>query len=185
MGNVLGDPFALATISIGMVGSSVQHPSTKFTANHSLQLAWLIAFIGTIVATVEVEGLSRFPWWAVIFNLFLTVGVFVVVASDTVHTYHVAVSTYSGVGLVLASTAVNALIYGERPAMQAAAAGFILLCMVTVRTCLIAYQCDQMLTPTTRLHGSSTLGRHPRPRQELSLTPSLSPRSPLPFTDKP
>ncbi|KAH8170014.1 SH3 domain-containing protein [Sarocladium implicatum] len=113
MGNVLGDPFALATISIGM-------------------LAWLIAFIGTIVATVEVEGLSRFPWWAVIFNLFLTVGVFVVVASDTVHTYHVAVSTYSGVGLVLASTAVNALIYGERPAMQAAAAGFILLCMVTV-----------------------------------------------------
>jgi SHO1 osmosensor len=113
MGNVLGDPFALATISIGM-------------------LAWLIAFIGTIVATVQEERMSRFPWWAVVYTLFLTVGVFVVVASDTVHTYHVAVSTYSGVGLVLASTSVNALIYGELPAMQAAAAGYILLCMVTI-----------------------------------------------------
>jgi SHO1 osmosensor len=116
MGNVLGDPFALATISIGM-------------------LAWLIAFIGTIVATVQEERMSRFPWWAVVYTLFLTVGVFVVVASDTVHTYHVAVSTYSGVGLVLASTSVNALIYGELPAMQAAAAGYILLCMVTVCIC--------------------------------------------------
>jgi SHO1 osmosensor len=79
--------------------------------------------------------MSRFPWWAVVYTLFLTVGVFVVVASDTVHTYHVAVSTYSGVGLVLASTSVNALIYGELPAMQAAAAGYILLCMVTVCIC--------------------------------------------------
>lgn len=92
----------------------------------------MIAFISTIVATIQVEDLSRFPWWAIVFNLFLTLGVFVVIASDTVHTYHVAVTTFSGVGLVLASTSVNALIYKPLPALQAAGAGYILLCMVAV-----------------------------------------------------
>ncbi|KAL2210107.1 hypothetical protein CC79DRAFT_1365514 [Sarocladium strictum] len=113
MGNVIGDPFALATISIGL-------------------LAWLIAFIGTAVTQVEVPGISKFPWWAVVYTLFLNIGVFVVVASDTVHTYHVAVSSYSAVGLVLSSTAVNSLIYGDRASMQAAGAGYILLCIITI-----------------------------------------------------
>ena len=56
-----------------------------------------------------------------------------VVASDTTQTYHVAVVGYLACGLVLTTSSVNALVYSTNGAKEAAAAGFILLSMVTVR----------------------------------------------------
>lgn len=65
---------------------------------------------------------------------FFTVGgVFVVVASDTTQTYHVAVVGYLACGLVLTTSSVNSLVYSANGAKEAASAGFILLSMVTVR----------------------------------------------------
>lgn len=58
--------------------------------------------------------------------------VFVVVASDSIQTYHVALVGYMGAGLVLTSSSVNSLIYFSESARQAAGAGFILLSMVNV-----------------------------------------------------
>lgn len=60
-------------------------------------------------------------------------GVFVVVASDTTQTYHVAVVGYLACGLVLTTSSVNSLVYSANGAKEAASAGFILLSMVTVR----------------------------------------------------
>lgn len=60
-------------------------------------------------------------------------GVFVVVASDTVQTYHVAVTGYLGGGMVLVTSGVNSLVYHPSGAREAAGAGFILLSMVVVR----------------------------------------------------
>ena len=54
------------------------------------------------------------------------------VASDTTQTYHIAVVGYLACGLVLTTSSVNALVYSTNGAKEAAAAGFILLSMVTV-----------------------------------------------------
>jgi SHO1 osmosensor len=66
--------------------------------------------------------------------LCLIVGIFVVVASDTTQTYHVAIVGYLAAGLVLTSSSVNSMIYSANGAKEAASAGFILLSMVNVRS---------------------------------------------------
>lgn len=65
--------------------------------------------------------------------LFVILGVFVVVASDTIHTYHVAIVGFLATGLILTSSSVNSLVYSANGAKEATAAGHILLSMVNVR----------------------------------------------------
>ncbi|KAJ4227220.1 Transmembrane osmosensor [Fusarium solani] len=116
MSNILGDPFALATLSIAM-------------------LAWCITFVACIIGRIQQTNDSPFPtfaWWGCIYSLCLIVGVFVVIGSDSVHTYHVAVTGYLAAGIVLVSSGVNLLLYSDSGAREAASAGFILLAMVIV-----------------------------------------------------
>jgi SHO1 osmosensor len=116
IGNVIGDPFALATLSISA-------------------LAWVIAFISCIVGQVQSNRFDIFPsytWWTIVFTFFLIGGVFVVVASDTIQTYHVAVVGYLAVSLVLTTSSVNSLVFSPDGSREAAAAGFILLSMVSI-----------------------------------------------------
>lgn len=116
LGNVIGDPFALATISISA-------------------LAWIISFFGSIFAHIQSPIDNRFPlftWWTVVFYFFAIIGIFIVVAADATQTYHVAIVGYLGCGLILATSSVNGLIYTNNGAREAAAAGFILLSMVTI-----------------------------------------------------
>ncbi|KAI1810832.1 hypothetical protein GGS20DRAFT_589161 [Poronia punctata] len=119
LGNLIGDPFALATVSIAA-------------------LSWVISLIGSIISRVNanakdaVEPFPTFPWWALVFMFFLTAGVVVVVAANSIQTYHVALVGYMGAGLVLTTSSVNSLIYTSESSRQAAAAGFILLSMVNI-----------------------------------------------------
>ncbi|KAK6581686.1 hypothetical protein PZA11_005383 [Diplocarpon coronariae] len=113
--NILGDPFALATVSIAL-------------------LAWFIAFIGSIVATSQRldNAFPNYSWFTIVYMLCCIVGVAVVVASDTTQTYHVAIVGYLACGLVLTSSSVNSLIYSPNGAKEATAAGHILLSMVNI-----------------------------------------------------
>jgi len=116
MDNILGDPFALATVSIAT-------------------LAWFIAFVGSVIATAEERSNDQFPnyaWFAIAYMLCVIIGVFVVIASDTTQTYHVAIVGYLACGLVLTSSSVNATIYSSNGAREATAAGHILLSMVNI-----------------------------------------------------
>lgn len=81
-----------------------------------------------------------YTYWALVFYIAVIIGVFVVVASDSIQTYHVALVGYLGCGLVLSTSAVNGLIHTSQGAKEASAAGFILLSMVTV--CPDAASCD-------------------------------------------
>ncbi|RYP50322.1 hypothetical protein DL768_004139 [Monosporascus sp. mg162] len=122
-GNIIGDPFALATISIAM-------------------LAWIITFVASIIGQIEGQNNEEltsvwnayppFAWWASVYMLFVITGVFVVVAADVIQTYHVALVGYLACGLVLTTSSVNNLVYTPSGARQAAAAGFILLSMVLI-----------------------------------------------------
>ncbi|KAF6817681.1 SH3 domain-containing protein [Colletotrichum musicola] len=116
LGNIIGDPFALATVSISL-------------------LAWIIAFISSIIAATQATKDSGFPpfaWWTNVYMFFLIAGVFVVVASDTTQTYHVALTGYLGAAVALNSLAIQSLIFSSNGARQAAGAGFILMAMVTI-----------------------------------------------------
>lgn len=111
--NVIGDPFALATISIAA-------------------LAWIISFFGSVFSHIQTPNFPLYTWWTVVFYFLAIVGIFVVIASDSTQTYHVAIVGYLGCGLILSTSSVNTLIYTNNGAREAAAAGFILLAMVTI-----------------------------------------------------
>ncbi|KAF2251411.1 high osmolarity signaling protein sho1 [Trematosphaeria pertusa] len=112
VGRIIGDPFALATISIGI-------------------LAWIIAFVSSIISAVR-GGFPNFAWWTLVFMLFCIVGVTVTVASDSERTYHVAIVGFLAAGLVFTTSSVNSLVYSAVAAFEAAAAGFILLSMIAI-----------------------------------------------------
>ncbi|KAF2085469.1 putative high osmolarity signaling protein Sho1 [Saccharata proteae CBS 121410] len=111
-GNIIGDPFALATISISV-------------------LAWIIAFVGSIIGSLH-GGFPNYAWWALVYFFCCIIGITITVASDSENTYHVAISSYLAAGLVFTTSAVNSLVYRNDGAMEAAGAGFILLSMIAI-----------------------------------------------------
>ncbi|KAI1432480.1 hypothetical protein GGR50DRAFT_688909 [Xylaria sp. CBS 124048] len=114
MGNVIGDPFALATISIA-------------------SLSWLVCFVSSIIGQLDLHGdFPKFVWWSNMFMLLLIPAVFIVVASNSIQTYHVALVGYMGAGLVLTSSSVNSLLYSNNGALQAAGVGNIFLSIVNM-----------------------------------------------------
>lgn len=114
-----------------------------------LQLAWIISFISTILAHIQVpSGFPLYTYWALVFYIAVIIGIFVVVASDSTQTYHVALVGYLGCGLVLSTSAVNGLIHTSQGAKEASAAGFILLSMVTVRPRMPGGDASQLVVLT-------------------------------------
>ena len=87
--------------------------------------------MSSIIADIGGE-FPNFVWWALVYMLGCIVGVFVTVATNSVATYHVAIVGFLAAGLVFTTSAVNSLIYQSNGAMEAGAAGFILLSMVAV-----------------------------------------------------
>lgn len=112
IGRIIGDPFALATISIAI-------------------LAWLIAFISSVISDVK-ETYPNFAWWALVYMFWCIIGVLITVASDAEQTYNVAIVGFLATGLVFTTSSVNSLVYSASSAKEAAAAGFILLSMVAI-----------------------------------------------------
>ncbi|EED17599.1 high osmolarity signaling protein Sho1, putative [Talaromyces stipitatus ATCC 10500] len=110
--NILGDPFALSTISISII-------------------AWIISFIGSIIADVQTD-FPNYAWWAVAYMICVIAGIIVVVGSDTTLIYSNAVVGYLSAGLAFTTLAVNSLVYQPQSSKQAAAAGFILLSMINI-----------------------------------------------------
>jgi hypothetical protein len=55
-----------------------------------LQLAWLIAFISSIISDVK-EEFPNFAWWALVFMFLCIMFVTVTVATDAEETYNIAV----------------------------------------------------------------------------------------------
>lgn len=112
LGHIIGDPFALATISIAT-------------------LAWLIAFVASIISDIR-DPFPNFAWWAIAYMLCCIIGIVVVVASNSHEIYQVAIVGFLSAGLVFTTSSVNTLVYSPRGEEEAAAAGFILLSMVAI-----------------------------------------------------
>ncbi|KAI5796280.1 hypothetical protein DFH27DRAFT_526387 [Peziza echinospora] len=111
-GNVLGDPFALATISVSVI-------------------AWLIAIVGAGIAQEKIK-IHGFVWWSLAYQFCLIVGVLVIVAYGVQHRYSLAIVGYLAAGLVMTSLAADKLVSSALAPREASAAGFILFAMVEV-----------------------------------------------------
>lgn len=147
------------------------------------QLAWIIILFGSIFGyrDQDPDGNPQiiwptYCWFTLVFNFFLILGIFIVIASDSAQTYHVAVVGYLAVGLVGSTSSINNLIYSGVASMEATAAGYILLSMVTVCSPVHVYFPGQHAN-VCRSSGYSTLARRLPPFPALTSTPSRSPKS--------
>jgi len=109
---IANNPFYLATLVLSLIG-------------------WIIAFAGTAAAR-----LSGAPWFFIIFELFVILGIAAAIATDSVKYYRFAILTFLGVSLVfiIAADVFSIMIVNEpqaAQAYQAIAAGSIFLSIVT------------------------------------------------------
>jgi SHO1 osmosensor len=124
----------------------------------------MIAFVSSIIADIQGDY-PNYSWWSLAFMLMCIIAVFVTVATDSVHTYHVALVGLLSAGLVFTTSSVNSLIYYSDAAKEAAAAGFILLSMVSVRWDRFYRFRSPSANKTIRSSGSFTTARN---RQHLT-----------------
>jgi len=115
-GNIIGDPFALATISIAI-------------------LAWLIGFIAQVLASLDDKLATVFPkfsWWTISYEALVILGVAIIIVMGRVPKYQVAMVGFVAAGTVFTCSAANTFVYSETPTMEAAGAGHILLSIVQI-----------------------------------------------------
>lgn len=111
--NIIGSPFFLATVSIAAIG-------------------WLVAFISSIAANVKDSNFSHFAWWAVIYQLFVIVGVTVSIGYESTESYKLALCAFLASALSFTTSTANALIYSSEGSQQAAAVGHIFLSITNI-----------------------------------------------------
>ncbi|GBC07197.1 hypothetical protein RclHR1_00730046 [Rhizophagus clarus] len=113
---IANNPFYLATLVLSLIG-------------------WIITFAGTAAAKI-----SGTPWFLIIFELFLILGIAAAIATDSIKYYRFAILTFLGISLVFIIVADDYTInvvnnpnaVSENPqAFQAIAAGSIFLSIVT------------------------------------------------------
>ncbi|CAG8438753.1 8725_t:CDS:2 [Ambispora leptoticha] len=104
--NILGNPTFLGSFGLAIIG-------------------WLIAFIGAIAGNAW-----RFTWFVIFFDIFVLLGLFVAVGTDSVRFYRLAIMTLLGIGITFSCGQIDAYIYAKQPEFQAVGAGLIFLSMV-------------------------------------------------------
>ncbi|KAK9467109.1 hypothetical protein V1512DRAFT_261960 [Lipomyces arxii] len=111
-GLLVGDPFALATVSVAVIG-------------------WVIAIASSIVADID-GPYPSFSWWGIAYQLLVIAGVTYVIGANAVEPYKLAVVGFTSTALVYTTNSTNNLVYTGRAADAAAAAGHILLSITNV-----------------------------------------------------
>lgn len=109
---IVGDPFALSTISIALIG-------------------WVIAFGGSIAVDIS----DKFPtltWWGLAFELCLILGVIYIVGASSVHAYRMALMAFLSTATIYTTNSTNNSVWNPSPANGAVAAGHILLSIINI-----------------------------------------------------
>ncbi|KAN0100417.1 hypothetical protein V8E55_000401 [Tylopilus felleus] len=94
-------------------------------------LAWFIAFISQAIATAQVGNVGV-PWFAIFLQLFLILGVIHTLATDSIAMHRFQISTFGAVAIVFAVISVNYSIFSGRAALDAMAAGWLILAIVDI-----------------------------------------------------
>ncbi|TRM65851.1 high osmolarity signaling protein SHO1 [Schizophyllum amplum] len=96
-------------------------------------IAWFTAFIGQIIATARYgNGPVGTLWFAIFLHLFLILGVLYTLASDALAMNRFQISVFGAVALVFAVNGADAGLYSSDSALNAMAAGYLILAMVDI-----------------------------------------------------
>ncbi|WPK24921.1 hypothetical protein PUMCH_002220 [Australozyma saopauloensis] len=112
LSNLLGDPFAISTVSFGMI-------------------AWIISLAGA--AANPSATYLRFTWWGLVYELMLILIILVLYLYNTIELYKFTLVGLLAVATVYTTNSVNTLIYNSNNAGNlCCAAGCILLSMLNI-----------------------------------------------------
>ena len=81
----------------------------------------------------ERHPFPNFAWWSIAYYFLCIIGIVVCVAFDATVNYAVAICAFMAYGLFLSTSAIDNTIWDPFGPHEAAAAGFILLSVVSVR----------------------------------------------------
>ncbi|EIW86941.1 hypothetical protein CONPUDRAFT_161570 [Coniophora puteana RWD-64-598 SS2] len=96
-------------------------------------LAWFIAFISQCIATAQFsERAVGTGWFAIFLELFLILGVLYTLASDSIAMNRFQISVFGAVAIVFAVIQVDNTIFANRSALDAMAAGWLILAVVDI-----------------------------------------------------
>ncbi|KAL0951676.1 hypothetical protein HGRIS_008355 [Hohenbuehelia grisea] len=96
-------------------------------------VAWFLAFIGQAVATAQFgNGAVGTQWFAIFLQLFLILGVFYTLASDSIAMHRFQISTFGAIAVVFAVLGVDKGIFAQRASLNAMAAGWLILSIVNI-----------------------------------------------------
>lgn len=113
LSNVLGDPFALSTISIGSIG-------------------WVIALTGSITISTTSSRFPVFTWWGIASEFLVIISVFWISATNNAYPYRLALLAALATTTVYTTNSTNNFVYTSSPTSAAASAGYILLSIINV-----------------------------------------------------
>lgn len=96
-------------------------------------LAWFIAFISQCIATAQYREQSvGVGWFGIFLQLFLTLGVLHTLASDSIAMHRSQISVFGAIAIVMAVITVSNSIFTGRAALDAMAAGWLILAIVDI-----------------------------------------------------
>ena len=92
----------------------------------------MIAFVSSIIGQVTYRDYPKYSWFVLLLTLALNIIVIVIVASNAIQTYHVAIVGYAAAALVTTTSLTNSLVHTNASSKIAAGVGFVLLTMTQV-----------------------------------------------------
>lgn len=112
LSNFLGDPFAISTVSFGVI-------------------AWIIAIAGA--GASGSRSFLRFTWWGLVYEILLIIVIFILYLNNTIELYKFTLVGLLSVAIVYTTNSTNNLVYNSNsPANLCCAAGCILLLMLNI-----------------------------------------------------
>ncbi|CCC68015.1 hypothetical protein NCAS_0A14570 [Naumovozyma castellii] len=147
--NLLGDPFAISTLSIALI-------------------SWVITIAGSISSVTDDETFPRFTWWGIAYQFLLICMLIIFYSYDLIDFYKGFLTGAIAVAFVYTTNSATNLVYAEGSRKAAASAGVILLSIVNI--IWIFYFGGDNAAPTNRWIDSFSLkGIKPSPYQSLLL----------------
>ncbi|CAL9730944.1 high osmolarity signaling protein Sho1p [Monosporozyma unispora] len=149
MKNLLGDPFALSTISIAFI-------------------SWIIAIGGSAAAASDNETFPRFTWWGIAFQFVVIVALILFYTFDLVDYYRTFLIGAISICFVYNTNSATNLVYSVGSRKAAASAGVILLSIVNF-IWLFYYGGDNASPVNRWIDGFSLKGIKPSPLEHSKL----------------
>ncbi|QPG77199.1 hypothetical protein FOA43_004606 [Brettanomyces nanus] len=96
-------------------------------------VAWIIAFAGSIAASTSLNDYyPKFSWWSIVFQLLLLIFLPVLYVTGSLHYYRIFLTCCIAIAFIYNTNSTNNLIYYSYSSTAAAAAGFVITCIINV-----------------------------------------------------